>query len=105
MRNIWTYSERTFITFIECVEKKIYSEVDSLKISKLLLEKQSVSSVCVLIIDEMHLQKSVQYHSRYSIGQDEEGNSYKQIVVITIVSLKNSIPIIIRPVPETKTYW
>ena len=43
------------------VLKKITSgEVDSLKIVKLLLEKQAVSSECVLIIDKMYLQKSVQ---------------------------------------------
>ena len=42
--------------------KKLTSdEVDSLKVAKLLLNKQAVSNDCVLIIDEMYLQKSVQY--------------------------------------------
>ena len=46
------------------VLKKLTSgEVDSLKVAKLLLEKQTVSSDRVLIIDEMYLQISVQYQS------------------------------------------
>ena len=85
------------------VLKKLTSgEVDSLKVAKLLLEKQTVSSDCVLIIDEMYLQKSVQYHSGDFVGQDEEGNLFKGIVVFMIVSLKKSVPIVIRSLPETK---
>ena len=53
------------------VFKKLTSgEVDLLKVAKLFLEKQIVSSDCVLIIDEMYLQKSVQYHSGDLVGQD-----------------------------------
>ena len=53
------------------VFKKLTSgEVDLLKVVKLFLEKQIVSSDCVLIIDEMYLQKSVQYHSGDLVGQD-----------------------------------
>ena len=63
------------------VLKKLTSgEVDLLKVAKLLLEKQTVFSDCVLIIDEMYLQKSVQYHSGDFVGQNEEGNLFKGIV-------------------------
>ena len=50
----------------------------------------------------MYLQKSVQYHSGDFLGQDEEGNLFKETVVFMIVSLKKSIPIVIRSLPETK---
>ena len=64
------------------VLKKLTSgEVESLKVAKLLLEKQMVSTDCVLIINEMYLQKSVQYHSGDFVGQDEEENLFKGIVV------------------------
>ena len=46
-----------------------------------------MSSDCVLIIEEMSLQKSVQYHSGDFVGQDEEGNLFKEIVVFMFVSV------------------
>ena len=39
-------------------------DVDAIKVAKLLLEKISISDDCVPIIDEMHLQKSVQYQKK-----------------------------------------
>ena len=69
------------------VLKKITSgEVDSLEVAKLLLEKQPVSSDCVLIIDEMYIQKSLQYYSGDFMGQDEEGNLHQRIVLFMIAS-------------------
>ena len=60
------------------VLKKLTScEVYLLKVVKLLLEKQTLSSDCVLITDEMYFKKSVQYHSGNFVGQDEEGNCSK----------------------------
>ena len=59
-------------------------------------------SDCVLIIDEMYLQKSVQYHSSDFVGQDEEGNLFNGMVFFMIVSLIKSVSIVIRSLPETK---
>ena len=66
--------------------------IDAVKVAKLLLEIGIISSDCVLIVGEMYLQKSVQYHSGDFIGQDEDGILYKGIVVFMIVSLKKSRP-------------
>ena len=85
------------LPLLSVLKKSASGEVDSLKVAKLLPKKQTVSSDCVLIIDEMYLQKSVQYHSGDFVRQDEEG-----IVVFMIVSLKKSIQIVIRSLPETK---
>ena len=85
------------LPLLSVLKKSASGEVDSLKVAKLLLEKQTVSSDCVLIIDEMYLQKSVQYHSGDFVGQNEEGT-----VVFMTVSLKKSIQIVIRFPPETK---
>ena len=59
-----------------------------------------MSSDYVLIV-EMYLQKSVQYHSSGLVGQDEERNLFKGIVVL-IVSLKMYISIAIQSLPDTK---
>ena len=83
--------------------KKLTSvEVASLKVAKLLLEKQAVCSGCVLIIDRMYLRKSVQFHSGNFVGQDEEGDFFKGVAVSMTVSLKKSIPIVTRSLPEIK---
>ena len=87
---------------LSILKKLASGEVDSLKVAKLLPKKQTVSNDCVLIIDEMYLQKSVQYHSGDFVGQDDEGNLFKGIVLFMVVSLKKSNPIVIPSLPETK---
>ena len=81
--------------------KKIASGfIDSVKAAKLLLENESMSEDCVLLVDEMYLQKSVQFHSGNFIGRNEEGTLYKGIVVFMIVSLKKYILFVIRSSPD-----
>ena len=67
--------------------------IDSLTAAKLLLEKEAISEDCVLLVDEMYLQKSVQFHNGSFIGQNEEGTLYKGIVVFMIVPLKSLFPL------------
>ena len=64
-----------------------------------LLENGSVSANCVVLIDEMYLQKGVQYHGGSLIGADDDGNFYSGIVVFMVVSLKESIPFVIKAYP------
>ena len=59
-------------------------------------------SECVLVIDEMYLQKSVQYRRGDFVEQDKEGSLFKGIVVSMIVFLKKFLPIVIRSLSETK---
>ena len=56
----------------------------------------------MLIIDEMYLRKSAQYHSGDFMGEDEEGNLCKGIVAFMTVSLKKSVLIVVRSLSETK---
>ena len=76
--------------------------IDSMKAAKLLLDKGIISNDVILIIDKMYLQKSVQFHSGNFVGQDEDGNLYKGVAVFMIVSLKQSVPCVIKSLPETK---
>ena len=76
--------------------------IDVLKAVKLLMEKGEISRDIILMVDEMYLQKSTQYHSGQYVGADEEGNLYKGIVGFMIVGLKKSIPFIIKASPEIR---
>ena len=74
--------------------------IDSVKAAKLLLEKKATSRDCVLLVNEMYLQKSVQFHSGNFTGRNEERTLYKGIVVSMIVSLENSITFVIKSSPD-----
>ena len=66
--------------------------IEPIKGLKLLLQEGKVSSDSALLIDEMYLQKSVQYHSGKLIGKDEKGDFYNGILVFMVVGLKQSVP-------------
>ena len=69
--------------------------VDALKALKTVHEKGSFSCDCILMIDEMYLQKSAQYQSGEYVGVDEEG-----IITFMVVGLKQSIPFVVQAIPE-----
>ena len=74
--------------------------VDALKALKTLYEKGFFSRNCILMIDEMYLQKSAQYQSGEYVEIDEEGNLYKGVVGFMVVGLKQSIPFVVQAFPE-----
>ena len=74
--------------------------VDSLKAAKKLREKGQISSDAILMVDEMFLQKEVSYQSGDYVGEDEEGELYKEIACFMIVGLKQSVPHVIQAIPE-----
>ena len=69
--------------------------IDYLKASKPVPEKGSFSCDCILMIDEMYLQKSAQYQSEEYVGVNEEGNLYKDIFALMVVGFKLSIPFVV----------
>ena len=56
----------------------------------------------MLLIDEMYLEKSCQYHGGKFYGKDEDGELYSGIVVFMVVGLRKSIPYVIKTLPEKK---
>lgn len=76
--------------------------IEPLKALKVLLDEEKVSNDCVLLLDEMYLQKCSEYHGGKYHGVDDEGNFYKGVLVFMIVSLKKSIPYVIKSCPEVK---
>ena len=79
---------------------KIQGCVDALKALRTLYEKGSFSRDCILMIDEMYLQKSAQYHTGECVGVDEESTLYKGIVAFVVVRLKQSVPFVVQAIPE-----
>ena len=80
----------------------LFEYLEKINSSQIALEKKTVSSDYVLIIDEMYLQKPVQYHNDDFLEQDAEENLFRGIVVFMIVSFKKSIPIATHSFPEKK---
>lgn len=87
---------------ISLLKKITKGGIDPVKAAKLLLDKDLISKDIVLMIDEMYLQKSVEYSSGEMIGCDEDDSMFKGIVGFMIVGLKQSIPYIIKSLPEVK---
>ena len=64
--------EKFPMPYLSLSSKMQQGGVDALKALKTLYEKGSFSCDCILIIVEMHLQKSAQYQSGVYVGVDEE---------------------------------
>lgn len=54
----------------------------------MLLEEEAISEDCVLFVDEVYLQKPLQFHIGKFIGGNKKGKSLQGIVVFMRVSLK-----------------
>ena len=63
---------------------------------KSLLEKDHLSQDCVLLFDEMYLQKGTQFYCGEYIGANENDELYKGIMVFRITGLKKKK----KPVPS-----
>lgn len=92
--------ERFPMPSISLLRKIQQGGIDSVKALKLLRENNRISFDCIMMVDEMYLQKSTSYSGGSYVGADEDGNLYKGIVAFMIVGLKESIPYIIQAVPE-----
>ena len=56
----------------------------------------------VLLLDKMYIQQEVQYDGRELIGCNSELQMYKSILCFMVVSLKKSIPYILKAIPLTR---
>ena len=70
------------------LEKLCRGSLDALKVAKVLLHDNKISKDCILMFDEMYLQKSAQYQGGKYIGADECGELFKGIVCFMIVGFK-----------------
>ena len=64
------------LPFFSLLQKLTKGGIDPIKSLKVLLRQEKVDSQCMLLIDEMYLQKSCQYHGGKVYGKDEHGEFY-----------------------------
>ena len=51
--------------------------VNSIKALKILRENGKISNDCILMVDEIYLEKATQYHGGEYVGADDEGRDLK----------------------------
>ena len=92
---------------ISLLRKLKKGTIDSLKAVKFFLDSNQISKDITVMVDEMYLQKDVQYVGGEYIGCDQQENLYKGIVVFMIQGIKQSIPIVVKGCPEVsmKNDW
>ena len=76
--------------------------VEPLKACQLLLKEGRMDKDVVFLLDEIYIQKDVQYDGGRLVGADEDGRLFKGIMTFMIVSLKKSIPFVVKAIPETQ---
>ena len=92
--------------YLSLLNKIQQSGVDALKALRTLYEKGFFSHDCILMIDEIYLQKSAQYQSGEYVGVGEEENLGKfeegivEFIGLLVVGLKQSIPFVVPAIPE-----
>jgi hypothetical protein len=83
------------------LEKLSRGSLDALKVAKMFLNEDKISKDCMVLFDEMYLQKGTQYQGGKHIGANEHGEFFKGVVCFMVVGLKKSVPIVVKAVPET----
>ena len=53
-------------------------------------------------MDEMYLQKEVQYHEGKLFGSNEEGTTFRAIMKFMIVGLRNNVSYVVKAIPKLK---
>ena len=64
-------------------------------------EEQKSYKDVALLMDEMYLQKRVQYQEGRLFGSNEEGAMFRGIMTFIVVCLRNNVPFIIKAIPES----
>ena len=82
------------------LEKIQKGDVESITAAKSLLGKGKLSQDCILMLDEMYLQKGTQFHGGKYVGADEDSNLYKGIMIFRISGLKETVPTVVKVCPE-----
>ena len=82
--------------------KKLYKGgMEPLKAVKILLDQGKIGKDIVLL-DEIYLQKDMEYQGGKLVGIYSEGNLFKGVIIFMINILKQSIPFVIKAIPEVK---
>ena len=97
--NLINYLEKLPLPSLSLIKELQQGHVDTLKSAEILMQNGSISSDCVLMVDERYLKKSSQYHGGDYVGEDDNGKLYTSIVVFMIVGVKDSVPYVVKSYP------
>ena len=87
---------------VSLLQKLSQGGVNPLKAIKILLQEKKMDKDIVLLIDEMYLQKEVQFQGGQLIGCDDNNELYKGIMTFMIVGMKKNVSFVVKAIPETK---
>ena len=85
---------------LSLLQKIASGTIDVMKCAEMLRNDGKISDDICLLFDEIYLQKCEQYFGGDMMGSNDAGELYKGLVCFMIVGLKQSIPYIIRSLPE-----
>ena len=91
--------EKLPLPSLSLIKKLQQGHVDTLKSAEILMQNGSISSDCVLMVDEMYLKKSSQYHGGDYVGEDDNEKLYAGLVVFMIVGVKDYVPYVVKSCP------
>ena len=94
--------EKYPLSSISLLNKIQQGGVNSIKALKIIQENGMILNDCILMVNEIYLDKATQYHSGKYVGADNEGNLYKGIVAFMIVGLEESIPYNVKAILKVK---
>ena len=75
--------------------------MEPVKAVKVVLDQEKTGDV-VLLLEEIYLQKDVQYQGGKLVGVDSEENFFKGVMAFMINSFKQSILFVIKAIPKVK---
>ena len=73
--------------------------IDSSKTLCTLINESLIGIDVVILLDEMYLQTQAQFDGKSVIGCDGDLNMFKSILCFMVVSLKKTIPYVIKAIP------
>ena len=76
--------------------------MEPIKAVEVLLDQGKMEKDIASMLDEIYLQKDAQYQGGKLVGVDSEGNLFKGVMTFIMSSLKQSIPFVIKAIPEMK---
>ena len=79
--------EKFSLPSILLLNKIQQGRIDSIKALKILPENEKILNLCMLMVDEMYLEKTAQYHGCDYVGADDR---------------ETLIPYIVQAIPEVK---
>ena len=84
------------------MRKLTKGDIDVVKCAKTLKSSGKISDDVILMFDEMYLQKCEEYSGGEVYGADENNELYKGLVCFMIVGMKESVPYVMKSIPEIK---